>query len=131
MELVAFIVRPNEIHKHKCDVIGVSVDAESSHFVSKGRPLEKSGVSNLGNPRFTDHTKSISRDYAVHIEGSDLVLLRGTFLIDKDRTVMHQFVNALSLGRIMNELPAFPAPRSHRMERRSQAPGDSLQTGPP
>ena len=102
-ELVAFNARLAEFHKRNCEVIGVSVDSKFSHVAWKSMPLEKGGVGNLGYPMVSDLTKSISRDYDVHIEGAGIAL-RGSFLIDKNGTVMHQVVNALPLGRNVDEM---------------------------
>lgn len=102
-ELVAFNARLSEFHKRNCEVIGVSVDSKFSHVAWKSMPLEKGGVGNLGYPMVSDLTKSISRDYDVHIEGAGIAL-RGSFLIDKSGTVMHQVVNALPLGRNVDEM---------------------------
>ena len=49
-----------------------------------------------------DLSKSIARDYDVLI--NEAVSLRGSFLIDKNGIVQHQVVNALSLGRDIDEM---------------------------
>jgi peroxiredoxin 2/4 len=101
-ELVAFGARYDEFKKRNCEVVAVSVDSKFSHVAWKNTPLDKGGVGKLPYPMVSDLTKSISRDYDVHIEGAGIAL-RGTFLIDKNGTVMHQVVNALPLGRNIDE----------------------------
>lgn len=101
-ELVAFNARYPEFQKRNCEVVAVSVDSKFSHLAWKNTPPEKGGVGQLAYPMVSDLTKSIARDYDVHIEGAGIAL-RGTFLIDKEGKVRHQVVNDLPLGRNIDE----------------------------
>ncbi len=101
-ELVAFNARYPEFQKRNCEVVAVSVDSKFSHIAWKNTPPEQGGVGKLAYPMVSDLTKSIARDYDVHIEGAGIAL-RGTFLIDKEGKVRHQVVNDLPLGRNIDE----------------------------
>jgi peroxiredoxin 2/4 len=101
-ELVAFNARYPEFQKRNCEVLAVSVDSKFSHIAWKNTAPEQGGVGKLQYPMISDLTKSIARDYDVHIEGAGIAL-RGTFLIDKEGKVRHQVVNDLPLGRNVDE----------------------------
>lgn len=100
-EIIAFNARLKEFRNRNCEVIGVSVDSEYSHWAWKQVPIEKGGIGNIQYPLVSDITKKISRDYGV-LSG-DSVALRGLFLIDKVGVVRHAVINDLPLGRSIDE----------------------------
>jgi len=100
-EIIAFDRKLDEFKKRNCEVIGVSVDSEFSHFAWKNTPLNNGGIGNVQFPIVADITKKISEDYGVLFGGA--VALRGLFLIDKEGVVRHEVVNDLSLGRNVDE----------------------------
>ena len=100
-ELVAFSHRIEEFKKRNCEVVSVSVDSKFSHLAWKNTPEDKGGVGQLQYPMVSDLTKSIAKDYDVCLDAG--IALRGTFLIDKAGIVQHQVVNALPLGRNIDE----------------------------
>lgn len=100
-EIIAFDKKLKEFRERNCEVIGVSVDSEYSHWAWKNTPPDKGGIGNVQFPMVADITKNISRDYGVLFEGS--VALRGLFLIDRDGIVRHAVVNDLPLGRSTDE----------------------------
>ena len=100
-EIIAFDRHLEEFEKRNCQIIGVSVDSEYSHWAWKNTPVEKGGIGNIRYPLVADIKKSISRDYGVLFD--DSVALRGLFLIDKEGIVRHQVVNDLGLGRSVAE----------------------------
>ena len=100
-EIIAFDKKLDEFKKRNCEVIGVSVDSEYSHFAWKNTPREKGGIGNIRYPLVSDITKEISRSYGVLYENS--VALRGLFLIDKEGVVRHAVINDLPLGRSVDE----------------------------
>ncbi|HYC77491.1 MAG TPA: peroxiredoxin [Planctomycetota bacterium] len=102
-ELIAFNARLEEFKKRNCEVIAVSVDSKFSHLAWKNTAVEQGGIGKVGYPIVSDLTKSIARDYDVHIEGAGIAL-RGSFLIDKNGVVQHQVINALPLGRNVDEM---------------------------
>ena len=101
-ELIAFDHRLEEFKKRGINIIGCSVDSQYSHFAWRETPIEKGGIGKVGYPLVADITKQIARDYDVLV--NDAVALRGSFLIDKDKTVRHMVVNDLDLGRNIDEM---------------------------
>lgn len=100
-EILAFDKALGEFKKRNCEVIGVSVDSQFTHFAWKNTPVDKGGIGNIQFPLVADLSKSIARDYGVLLE--DGIALRGLFLLDKDGIVRHQLVNDLPLGRSVDE----------------------------
>src|SRR5690606_32948282 len=100
-EILAFNKRLSDFRERNCEVIGVSIDSEFSHFAWRNTPVEKGGIGKIGFPLVADITKQISRDYGVLF--NDSVALRGSFLIDKEGTVRHAVINDLPLGRNVDE----------------------------
>lgn len=101
-ELHTFQEKLAEFRSKNVEVIGVSVDSEHSHLAWVNTPKAKGGIQGVEYPLVADITKSISRDYDVLIQDAGIAL-RGTFLIDKEGIVQHQTVNALPLGRNIDE----------------------------
>lgn len=100
-EIIAFDRKLAEFKERNCEVIGVSIDSEFSHWHWKNTPVNKGGIGNVQYPLVADLTKSISRDYGVLV--NDAVALRGLFLIDKEGVLRHALVNDLPLGRNVDE----------------------------
>ena len=101
-EIIAFDKHLAEFEKLDCQVIGVSVDSEFSHWAWKNTPVEKGGIGDIQYPLVADITKKISKKYGVLLKDAG-VALRGLFLIDKDGVVRHEVVNDLGLGRSVEE----------------------------
>ena len=100
-EIIAFNKKLDEFKKRNCEVIGVSVDSQFTHFAWKETPPEKGGIGNVQYPLVADLTKSIARDYGVLTD--EAIAFRGLFLIDKEGVVRHALVNDLPLGRSVDE----------------------------
>jgi peroxiredoxin (alkyl hydroperoxide reductase subunit C) len=100
-EIIAFDQKLAQFKAKNCDVIGVSVDSEYSHWAWKNTPVDKGGIGNVQYPIVADIKKEISRDYGVLYDES--VALRGLFLIDKEGVVRHCVINDLPLGRSIDE----------------------------
>jgi len=100
-EIVEFDKKLNEFEKRNCQVIGVSVDSQYSHFAWKNTPRDKGGIGDIKYPLVSDITKSIAESYGVLLPSG--VALRGTFLIDKGGVVRHAVINDLPLGRNIDE----------------------------
>ncbi|MCP4582356.1 MAG: peroxiredoxin, partial [candidate division Zixibacteria bacterium] len=100
-EIIAFDKKLQEFKDRNCEVVGISIDSEYSHWAWKNTPIEKGGVGNIQYPLVADITKDISRDYGVLINNA--VALRGLFLIDKEGVVRHAIINDLPLGRNVDE----------------------------
>jgi peroxiredoxin (alkyl hydroperoxide reductase subunit C) len=100
-EIIAFDKKLAEFKERNCEVVGVSIDSQFSHFAWKNTKVEDGGIGQVQFPLVADITKNISRDYGVLV--NDSVALRGLFLIDKEGTVRHALVNDLPLGRNVDE----------------------------
>lgn len=100
-EIIAFDKALDEFKKRNCQVIGVSVDSQYSHFAWKNTPREKGGIGNVQFPLVADLSKDIARSYGVLFDNT--VALRGLFLIDKDGIIRHAVINDLPLGRNVSE----------------------------
>jgi len=100
-EIIAFDRALDEFKKRDCEVLGISVDSQFSHYAWKNTPIENGGIGNINFPLVADLDKSISEAYDVLLP--DGISLRGIFLIDKEGIVRHQLVNDLPLGRSVEE----------------------------
>jgi peroxiredoxin (alkyl hydroperoxide reductase subunit C) len=100
-EIIAFDKNLDKFKERGCEVIGVSVDSQFSHWAWKNTPVKEGGIGNVQYPLVADLDKSISRRYGVLLDMG--VALRGTFLIDKEGMVRHAVINDLPLGRSIDE----------------------------
>ena len=100
-EIIAFDKKLDEFKKRDCEVIGVSIDSQFTHWAWKNTPVDKGGIGNIQYPLVADLDKKISRQYGVLLDMG--VALRGTFLIDKEGVVRHAVINDLPLGRSIDE----------------------------
>jgi peroxiredoxin (alkyl hydroperoxide reductase subunit C) len=100
-EIIAFDKALEEFKKRGCQVIGVSVDSQFSHYAWKQTPPEKGGIGNVQFPLVADLSKDIARSYGVLFENT--VALRGLFLIDREGVIRHAIINDLPLGRNVSE----------------------------
>jgi peroxiredoxin (alkyl hydroperoxide reductase subunit C) len=100
-EIIAFDKNLARFKERGCEVIGVSVDSQFSHWAWKNTPVKEGGIGNIQYPLVADLDKSISRRYGVLLDMG--VALRGTFLIDKEGMVRHAVINDLPLGRSIDE----------------------------
>jgi len=100
-EILAFNKKLSEFKKRNCEIIGVSVDSQFTHFAWKNTQVNDGGIGNIQFPLVADLDKSISQNYGVLLQ--DGVALRGLFLIDKEGIVRHETINDLPLGRNVDE----------------------------
>ncbi|MBI4715424.1 MAG: peroxiredoxin [Nitrospirae bacterium] len=100
-EIIAFDHKLAEFSRRDCEVIGVSVDSQFSHWAWRNTPVDQGGIGPVKYPLVADLNKSISRAYDVLV--NEAVALRGLFLIDRAGIVRHQIVNDLPLGRNIDE----------------------------
>ena len=100
-EIIAFDKAIDKFREKNCEVIGVSIDSQFTHWAWKNTPVNEGGIGNIRYPLVADLDKKISRQYGVLLpEG---IALRGTFLIDKDGIIRHAVLNDLPLGRSVDE----------------------------
>lgn len=96
-------------------VVGVSTDTPEVHLAWLMTPKDRGGIEGITYPLVADVDKTIAHNYGVLdgdwnyneegeliFEGSG-VAFRGTFLIDKDGIVRHEYVNDDPLGRNIDE----------------------------
>ena len=102
-ELHAFQSKLEEFKKRNTEVIGVSIDSKFCHLAWLSTPIKEGGIQGVTYPLVADINKTISADYDVLVEGAGIAY-RGLFLIDKNGIVQHQVVNALGLGRNVDEV---------------------------
>jgi peroxiredoxin (alkyl hydroperoxide reductase subunit C) len=100
-EILAFDRSLSKFKEKNCEIIGVSIDSQFSHWAWKNTPINQGGIGNIQFPLVADLDKNISRQFGVLLDAG--IALRGTFLIDRDGIVRHAVVNDLPLGRNINE----------------------------
>ncbi|MBS0635811.1 MAG: redoxin domain-containing protein [Verrucomicrobia bacterium] len=101
-ELHAFQEALKQFEARGCTVIGCSVDSVFSHLAWVQTPKAKGGIEGVTYPLISDLNKTIARDYDVLVPNEG-VAFRALFLIDEKGMVFHQLVNALPLGRSVDE----------------------------
>ncbi len=114
-ELHAFQAALGEFEARGVKVVACSTDTEESHWGWLQVPKNKGGIEGVMYPIVADSAKTISEAYGV-LDGEydydadgnlfatgQMIAYRGLFLINKAGVVMHQLVNALPLGRDVNE----------------------------
>ena len=101
-ELIAFSHRIEEFTSRGINVIGVSVDSQFSHHAWRETDVSNGGIGAVKYPLVADLSKQISKDYDVLLDAG--IALRGSFLIDADKTVRHAVINDLPLGRNIDEM---------------------------
>ena len=101
-EIIAFDHRLSEFKARNVEVIAVSIDSHFTHLAWKNTAVADGGIGNVQFPMIADIDKSITDAYDMRVNPG--IALRGSFLIDKDGIVQHQVVNALALGRNVDEM---------------------------
>ena len=105
-------VCPTELHELQArleqfealnvQVIGASTDSWFSHLAWLAQPRREGGIQGVEFPILADFNKTVALDYDVLLPGG--MALRGAFVIDKEGIVQSQVVNALPLGRNIDDL---------------------------
>lgn len=114
-ELHAFQSKLGEFEARGVKVVACSTDTEESHWGWLQVPKEKGGIQGITYPIVADTAKTITDQYGIMFGEYDydengnmvadgpMIAYRGLFLINKEGVVMHQVVNALPLGRNVDE----------------------------
>ena len=100
-EIIAFDKALDTFKAKNCEIIGVSIDSQFSHWAWKNTPINQGGIGNIRFPLVADLDKNISRRFGVLLDAG--IALRGTFLIDRDGVIRHAVINDLPLGRNIDE----------------------------
>ncbi len=110
-EILAFQEKLAEFEKRGVKVVGCSTDTEESHFAWLNTPKNQGGIQGVTYPIVADVSKTIATNFGVldgeydYDEQGNLVFegagiaYRGTFLIDKEGIVRHEYINFFPLGR--------------------------------
>ena len=96
-EIRAFAAKEAEFRELGCQVVACSTDSEYSHKAWFERDLPE-----VKFPILADSVHRISRDFGVLVEDQG-ISLRGTFLIDPKGVLQFASVNALGVGRSVDE----------------------------
>ena len=100
-EILAFDKALTAFQAKNCEIIGVSIDSQYSHWAWKNTPIKQGGIGDIQYPLVADLDKKISAQYGVLLEAG--IALRGTFLLDRDGIVRHSVINDLPLGRNLED----------------------------
>ncbi len=110
-EILTFQELLPEFEKRNVAVIAASTDTEETHLAWLNTPKNQGGIQGVTYPIVADTSKTISANYGVlggdwdYDEDGNLIFdgapiaLRGTFLIDKEGIVRHEYINFFNLGR--------------------------------
>jgi peroxiredoxin (alkyl hydroperoxide reductase subunit C) len=116
-ELHAFQEKLPEFERRNVRPIACSTDSEFCHHAWLRTATNMGGIAGVTYPIVADHNKLIAEAYGVlagecvedeetgtfDVEG-ELVAQRGLFLIDRQGIVQHVTVNAMALGRNVDEV---------------------------
>lgn len=114
-EILAFQDRLAEFEKRGVQVVGCSTDTAEVHVAWLSTPKNKGGIEGVKYPLVADVSKTIAYNFGTlsgdwdYNEENELtyegdgVAFRGTFFIDKEGIVRHESINALPLGRNVDE----------------------------
>jgi len=114
-ELHAFQDNLNAFEKRNVAVVACSTDTEQSHMAWLQMPAKQGGIQGIKYPIVADTNKTISAAFDV-LNGqyfsdedgnlkanSEMIALRGLFLIDKKGIIQHQVINNMHLARSVSE----------------------------
>ena len=110
-EILAFQEKLAEFEKRNVAVVACSTDTEETHLAWLSTPKNKGGIEGVTYPVVADTSKTIATNFGVlggeyeYNEEGELVFsgapiaFRGTFLIDKEGIVRHEYINFFPIGR--------------------------------
>jgi peroxiredoxin (alkyl hydroperoxide reductase subunit C) len=116
-EIRAFEEMRGAFEKRNTLVMGASVDTCEVHFAWLNTPADNGGIEGVEFPLLADSNRNLSSRLGIldgrveQPEGSaepaliegDNVTYRATYLIDEEGVVFHEGINAMPLGRDVNE----------------------------
>lgn len=97
-EIRSFAEHESEFRALNCEIVGASTDSEFCHKAWYERDLPQ-----VKYPVLADLTHRVSTDYQVLLEDKG-VALRGTFIIDPNGVLQWMQINALGVGRSVEEI---------------------------
>jgi len=114
-EILAFQAKLAEFEKRNVAVVGCSTDTENSHLAWLTTPKKQGGIEGVKYPIVADVSKTIASNFGVlggdwdYNEDGELVFegtpisFRGTFLIDKEGIIRHEYINFFPIGRNIDD----------------------------
>lgn len=116
-ELHAFQAALGEFEKRNTIVIGASCDTPEVHFAWLNTPKDQGGIEGVTYTILADTNRNLSsilgildiqdvlynEDLDTELVVGDSVTYRATYLLDEDGVVFHEGVNAMPVGRNVNE----------------------------
>jgi peroxiredoxin (alkyl hydroperoxide reductase subunit C) len=114
-EIHAFQEKLAEFEKRGVKVVGCSTDTEETHLAWLMTPKDNGGIEGVTYPIVADVSKTIATNFGVlggdydYNEEGELefdgapIAFRGTFLIDKEGIVRHEYINFFPLGRNIDD----------------------------
>ncbi|MGF1637202.1 MAG: peroxiredoxin [Cyclobacteriaceae bacterium] len=114
-EILAFQEKLAEFESRNVAVIGCSTDTEETHLAWLNTPKNAGGIMGVTYPIVADSAKTIASNFGVlggdwdYNEEGQLVFegapiaYRGTFLIDKEGIIRHEYINFFPLGRNIDD----------------------------
>lgn len=114
-ELYAFQNRLAEFEERGVKVFGISTDTPETHWAWLNTPKDNGGIQGVTYPLIADVSKTVAMKYGVlggdyvydendqlDFEGAPIAY-RGTFFIDKEGVVRHEYINFFPLGRNVDD----------------------------
>jgi alkyl hydroperoxide reductase subunit AhpC len=101
-EITAFSDNNDRFEALNAQVLGCSTDSKFSHLAWIQQSRRSGGLGELNFPLLADFTKEIAENFGVLLPGG--MALRGVFIIDPEGVVQWESVNALGVGRNVEEV---------------------------
>jgi alkyl hydroperoxide reductase subunit AhpC len=101
-EITSFSDNNERFEALNAQVLGCSTDSKFSHLAWTQQSRRSGGLGELAFPLLADFTKEIAENYGVLLPGG--MALRGVFIIDPDGVVQWESINALGVGRNVEEV---------------------------
>jgi len=114
-EILAFQSKIEEFEKRNVAVVGCSTDTEETHLAWLTTPKKQGGIEGVKYPIVADAAKTIATNFGVlggdyeYNEQGELIFegapiaFRGTFFIDKEGIVRHEYINFFPIGRNIDD----------------------------
>lgn len=135
-ELYAFQNRLEQFESKGVKVIAVSTDTAETHWAWLNTPKENGGIQGVTYPIVADEAKTIAMKYGVlggeyfYNDNDELdfdgapIAFRGTFFIDKEGVVRHEYINFFPIGRNVEDTLRIVDAWHHFQENGEVCPAD-------
>lgn len=135
-ELFAFQNRLEQFESKGVKVIAVSTDTAETHWAWLNTPKDKGGIQGVTYPIVADEAKTIAMKYGVlggeyfYNDNDELdfdgapIAFRGTFFIDKEGIVRHEYINFFPIGRNVEDTLRIVDAWHHFQEHGEVCPAD-------